>query len=204
MSLYGKTDSAANLAKAGRGVAASSQAKTIVFVDNKEAALAENKARGINAPGWWSYFTYTDGEGNVRHKAEMLVTIAGPDTNANETQSDDAIAADRTMVVANSPQDVTVAAGQPAQFVVAAATEPDSVAVSFHWEVSTDGGANWTSLNSGQATGGGGTTYGSTLGSTLDINNTGLGMDGYQYRCALTAAGVSATTFSDAATLTVE
>ena len=81
MSLYGKTDSAANLAKAGRGVAASSQAKTIVFVDNKEAALAENKARGINAPGWWSYFTYTDGEGNVRHKAEMLVTIADPELN---------------------------------------------------------------------------------------------------------------------------
>jgi hypothetical protein len=204
MSLYGKTDSAANLTKAGRGVAASSQAKTIVFVDNKEAALAENKARGINAPGWWSYFTYTDGEGNVRHKAEMLVTIADPELNSAESQSDDAIAADRTMVVASPPQDLTVTAGQAAQFVVAAATEPDSVTVSFHWQVSTDGGANWTSLNSGQATGGGGSTYGSTLGSTLTINSTGAGMDGYQYRCALTAAGVSATTFSDAATLTVE
>ena len=203
MSLYGKTDSAANLTKAGRGVAASSQAKTIVFVDNKEAALAENKARGINAPGWWSYFTYTDGEGNVRHKAEMLVTIAGPDTNANETQADDAIAADRTMVVANPPQDVSVAPGAPASFVVAAATEPDSVAVSFQWQVSTDGGANFTNITSGAATGGGGTTYASTTDATLLINATGAGMTTYQYRCALTADGVSATTFSDAATLTV-
>ena len=40
------------------------------------------------------YFTYTDTEGNTRHKAEMLVTIAGPDLNANETQADDAAAAD--------------------------------------------------------------------------------------------------------------
>ena len=50
MSLYGRTDSNANKTKAGIGVAASSQAKTIVFVDETEAALAQNKSRGINAP----------------------------------------------------------------------------------------------------------------------------------------------------------
>ena len=65
MSLYGKTDSAANVTKAGRGVSPSSQAKQILFIDDTEAALAENKARGLNAPGWWSYFTYTDGAGNT-------------------------------------------------------------------------------------------------------------------------------------------
>ena len=59
MSLYGKDDSNANVTKAGRGIAASSQAKTIVFVDETEAALKDNKDRGINAPGWWSYYTYT-------------------------------------------------------------------------------------------------------------------------------------------------
>jgi hypothetical protein len=104
MSLYGKTDSAANVTKASRGIAASSQAKTIVYVDNTEAALAENKARGINAPGWWSYFTYTDSEGNTRHKAEHLITIAGPDLNANETQLDDAIAADASSIITISVQ----------------------------------------------------------------------------------------------------
>ena len=82
MSLYGRTDSNANKTKAGIGVAASSQAKTIVFVDETEAALAQNKSRGINAPGWWSYFTYTDAGGNTRHKAEQLITLANADTNA--------------------------------------------------------------------------------------------------------------------------
>lgn len=114
MSLYGKTDSNTNVTKAGRGIAASSQAKTIVYVDNTEAALAENKARGINAPGWWSYFTYTDGEGNTRHKAEHLVTIADPDLNANETQDDDAIAADASSIIEISAQPANQSTFTPA------------------------------------------------------------------------------------------
>ena len=43
MSLYGKDDSNANKTKAGIGVAASSQTKTIVYIDETEAALAQNK-----------------------------------------------------------------------------------------------------------------------------------------------------------------
>ena len=75
MSLYGRTDSNANKTKAGVGIAASSQAKTVVFVDKTEAALEENKSVVSNAPGWWSYFTYTDADGNTRHKAEQLINI---------------------------------------------------------------------------------------------------------------------------------
>ena len=41
MSLYGKDDSNANKTKAGIGVSGSSQAKTIVFIDDTEAQLAE-------------------------------------------------------------------------------------------------------------------------------------------------------------------
>ena len=40
MSLYGKDDSNANKTKAGIGVAASSNTKTIVFIDDTEAQLA--------------------------------------------------------------------------------------------------------------------------------------------------------------------
>ena len=50
MSLYGKDDSNANKTKAGIGVAASSNTKTIVFIDDTEAQLAENKARGVSSP----------------------------------------------------------------------------------------------------------------------------------------------------------
>jgi len=99
MSLYGKDDSNANKAKAGIGVAASSQAKTIVFIDDTEAQLAENKARGVSSPGWHSFYTYTDCHGKTRYKSELLVSIAGPEANASETQSDDTIGADITSVI---------------------------------------------------------------------------------------------------------
>ena len=99
MSLYGKDDSNANKTKAGIGVAASSQAKTIVFIDDTEAQLAENKARGVGSPGWYSFFTYTDMHGNTRYKSEQLVSITDPEANASETQSDDTIGADITSVI---------------------------------------------------------------------------------------------------------
>ena len=138
MSLYGRTDSAANVTKAGRGIAASSQAKTTVFVDETEAALEANKERGINAPGWWSYFTYTDSSGKTRHKAEHLVTLANADTNANETQADDAIAADTavTIAIGTQPASATVAnGGNLTLTVVATATPPgDDSVLTFQWQ----------------------------------------------------------------------
>ena len=99
MSLYGKDDSNANKTKAGIGVAASSNTKTIVFIDDTEAQLAENKARGVASPGWHSFYTYTDMHGKTRTKSELLVSIAGPEANASETQADDTIGADITSTI---------------------------------------------------------------------------------------------------------
>ena len=154
MSLYGRTDSNANKAKAGIGVAASAQAKQTIFIDNTEAALAENKARGLNAPGWWSYFTYTDCEGNTRHKAEMLVTIAGPDLNSNETQADDAAAADVSVVIAiqTEPVDTAVAVGAALQLVLAATATPpgDASVLTFQWQKKS--GKKWNNVSGATAT----------------------------------------------------
>ena len=99
MSLYGRTDSNTNVTKARRGIAVTSQDKQVIFVDETEASLDENRQRGIHGPGWWSYYTFTDCEGNTRHKAEMLVSLADADTNAHETQADDTVAADKQYVI---------------------------------------------------------------------------------------------------------
>ena len=122
MSLYGRTDSNANKTKAGVGIGASSQAKTVLYIDETEAALEANKERGLNAPGWWSYFTYTDSSGATRHKAEQLVFVAGGDTNANETQADDAQAADAniTITIGTQPADTAVAVGAQLELTVVA------------------------------------------------------------------------------------
>ena len=138
MSLYGRTDSNANKTKAGVGIAASSQAKTTIYIDETEAALEANKERGLNAPGWWSYFTYTDSSGATRHKAEQLIFIAGGDTNANETQADDAQAADVavTIAIGTQPADTAVAVGAQLQLtVVATGTPPgDASLLTFQWQ----------------------------------------------------------------------
>ena len=142
MSLYGRTDSNANKAKAGIGIAASAQAKQTIFIDDTEAALAENKARGLNAPGWWSYYTFTDCDGNTRHKAEMLVTIAGPEANADETQHDDSVAADVSVAITinTQPADAAVAVGAALQLVLAAIATPpgDASVLTYQWQKLSD------------------------------------------------------------------
>lgn len=155
MSLYGKDDSNANKAKAGIGIAASSQAKQTIFIDDTEAALAENKARGLNAPGWWSYYTYTDCEGNTRHKAEMLVTIADPEANSSETQSDDSVAADEAVLITINTQPATqaVAVGDPLALSVSAISTPpgDSSAMQYQWQKLSAAG-RWANIGANQPT----------------------------------------------------
>lgn len=84
MSLWSMTDEAA-----GKPKNLSTGEKDVVFgVDATEAAVATNKAKGINTPGWVKYTTYTDAQGATRHKSEVLVasgsmtgdTGAGDDT----------------------------------------------------------------------------------------------------------------------------
>ena len=127
MSLYGNDDSNTNKTKAGIGVAGSSQSKTIVFIDDTEAQLKSNKDRGLNAPGWWSYFTYTDSHGLTRHKAEQLVYIAKPEANAQETQSDDTAAADvlETITITGQPANSTSSSGA-GTFAVTVSVDPVS------------------------------------------------------------------------------
>jgi len=70
----------------------STAARRVVFIDETEATLAENRERGLTAPGWWEYFTYTDSSGNTRHKAQHLVAFKSAPANAAD--GDDDIAAD--------------------------------------------------------------------------------------------------------------
>jgi len=64
----------------------------IYFVDNAEAQVAANRARGINAPGWWLYKTKTV-DGVVRPIAHHLVALSATAANAGDA-SDDSVLAD--------------------------------------------------------------------------------------------------------------
>jgi len=194
MSLYGRTDSNANKTKAGVGIGASSQAKTVIYVDETEAALEANKERGLNAPGWWSYFTYTDSSGATRHKAEQLVFVAGGDTNANETQADDAQAADVLVTISITQQPtqnanpVSIADGATQTVpMTAIATPPGNASVlTFQWQKKS--GNRWSNV-AGQTS------------ATLSFSPY-ADADAGKYRCKINSSNGAAEVISNV--LTVE
>ena len=202
MSLYGRTDSNANKTKAGVGIAASSQAKTTVFVDKTEAQLAETRSRGITAPGWWSYFTYTDADGNTRHKAEQLVNIANPDLNSNETQTDDTIAADvaSAVTITAQPSNSTSSSGA-GTYTLTTSTTGTPGTLAYQWQRQTATGKRWVNIAAGTDTG---ITYADFTTATLAYSGlAGATLDGNKFRVKITSAGGTEEVISDgAATLT--
>ena len=201
MSLYGNDDSNANKTKAGIGIGASSQAKTVVFIDDTEAQLKSNKDRGLNAPGWWSYFTYTDQHGNTRHKAEQLVYIAKPEANAQETQSDDTIGADvlEVITIGTQPANSTSSSGAGTFAVVSSVNQSGTQA--FVWQRQKPGSNRWTNLAANTDTG---ITYADFTTNTLAYSGLASNaLDGYKYRVKITTSKGATEVISDgAATLT--
>ena len=170
MSLYGSTDSNANKTKAGIGVATDSQTKQIIYIDETEAALAQNKNRGLNAPGWWSYYTYNDAAGNARHKAEMMVFVAGGEANSGETQSDDTLAGDflSTVSIGTQPSDASVAATNTQNFAVVATPTGEASAIDGAANAGNTAGRTAGTYTAIAATGG--TGSGATVTLVVDAN----------------------------------
>ena len=191
MSLYGRVDSTANQTAVGltRGNGAGSATETIVFVDETEAGLAANKERGITAPGWWAYRTYTDGAGNTRHKAEHLMALTNPEANADETLSDDTIAADaaNTITLSTNNTDKTTSSGA-ATFLVAASVTNSGTAT-FQWQKRTSSSGRWSNVSGATST-------------SLALTGQTASEDGNQYRVKVNSDNGAEEVISDVATLT--
>jgi hypothetical protein len=89
MALWGKIDNAGSKPKY-----LNAADKAVTFgVDQTEAGVGANKAKGIVSPGWVRYTTYTDAQGRTRNKSEILVAMTV--TQAAMTDAaDDATVAD--------------------------------------------------------------------------------------------------------------
>lgn len=86
-------------------------ARRSIFIDETEATLAENRERGLTAPGWWEYMTYTDSSGATRHKAIHLVSFK--DAPVNAADADDNVAADAASAITISAQPANQSAVGP-------------------------------------------------------------------------------------------
>lgn len=85
--------------------------RRVVYIDDVEATLDENRERGLTAPGWWEYMTYTDASGSTRHKAQHLVAFK--DAPQNTGDLDDRVAADNSFIITFETQPTTQYAFAP-------------------------------------------------------------------------------------------
>lgn len=63
-------------------------------VDASEEAVAANKAKGMQHPGWVTIRTYTDAQGNTRYKSETLVAAGSMGADTGDAPQDDGTVAD--------------------------------------------------------------------------------------------------------------
>jgi hypothetical protein len=168
----------------------------MVFIDEVEATLAENKERGLTAPGWWQYTSYTDASGATRHKAQHLVAMK--DAPANTADTDDAVAADvaSAITIGTQPADDSVAAGDPGAFSVVATATTGTIL--YIWQRRTSSAGRWTNVSATLD----GSVYSDFTTDTLVISDV-TGLDAHEYRVKLTSDAGAEEVISDAAVLTV-
>ena len=180
-------------------------ARRTVFIDDTEATLAENIERGLTAPGWWEYMTYTDADGNTRHKANHLVAFK--DAPVNAADLDDNVAADVASAVTISVQPADVGDGATTLEVPAAAVATFAVTASattgnlvYLWQRRTSSTARWSNITASLD----GSAYTDFTTATLTVAQAALAdltLDGYEYRVKITTDAGAEEVISDAATL---
>ena len=176
--------------------------RRVIFIDHVEATLAENKERGLTAPGWWEYMTYTDGAGNTRHKAQHLTSFKGKAYDgatgaviaANTADLDDALAADVASVIQIQTNLFNQAAvpdpwTDPAAFSIVATASVGTLI--YQWQRQTPSGTRWTNVTDNA-------TFAGSNGPTLGITNAAKAdWDGYKFRVKLTSTAGAEEVISD-------
>ncbi len=164
-------------------------ARRVIYIDDVEATLAENRERGLTAPGWWEYFTYTDASGATRHKAQHLVSFK--DAPANTADLDDNVAADVASAVTISvqPADQSTDDGVgTASFAVTATATTGSLV--YQWQTQSATGTRWANISGATS-------------ATLSLTGLTTADTGKKYRVKITTSAGAEEVISDAATLTV-
>lgn len=151
-------------------------------IDVTEAKTADNIAKGLNTPGWVTYTTYTDTNGNVRNKSEVLVAMS------SMTGDNDTLAPEITISV--QPADISVVEPATAAFSVTA-TRTGTGTLTYQWQKAESATP---------------TVFANVVGATSATYTTGATTvaddGGDKYRVVVSLVGAEAVT-SAAATLTV-
>lgn len=180
--------------------------RDLYFIDADEAQQAENRARGLKVPGWTNYRSYTDSNGNVRNKSEVLIAMGaytgatGSGTYQEQTgdASDDTVLVDATVSITSQPSNATRVAPATASFSVTAEITGAGT-LTYQWQVQEGGSGSWANVSRGS----GGTTATYTTGVTQVAASGSVDSNGDKYRCIVGASTGNTDVTSNAVTLTV-
>jgi hypothetical protein len=162
--------------------------KALTFgVDTAEVSAERSQGTPVTHAGWVLRTTGSGGRAG-RVFQETLVAMGSMSADL-----EDVVMQDLNIVIGTQPSNASVTAPAAASFTVTATTVPTGGTITYDWEVSTDGGSTWI-----DATGG---VYSGETTDTLAISDS-TGLNGYQYRCNLSATGATTVTTS-VVTLTV-
>ncbi|MBK6936040.1 MAG: hypothetical protein IPH18_03515 [Chitinophagaceae bacterium] len=130
--------------------------------------------------------TTTTGQNNYRYRCVVSGTCTPAATSAAAILN-----VSSTVTVTANPSNQTICEQTNTSFTVAAS----GTGLSYQWQVSTDGGANYTNLSATAV-------YGGVNAATLTLTTTPYTLNGYRYRCVV-SSGVCTPGVSTAAVLTV-
>lgn len=103
MSLWGKSDKTAGRPtfiqlKADGTLAQDASGKKLVLIDNDEASLPANKAKGVSSAGW--YLIQKNGD---RVRAELLIALADAPRQVDGNVADDSDTTENALGVGTDP-----------------------------------------------------------------------------------------------------
>jgi hypothetical protein len=178
-------------------------ARNVYGVDSKEANVASNKARGINHTGWVHYQTWTNTQGTVRNRAEVLVAMSknfnkfNLDANIGADANEDAVIYDNQMVITAQPANSgrTANAQYPGASYIVSATGTNGAVPVYSWQKSPNL-IVWTDVIDTPYAGAVGFSGNTT--ANLVVSNVYLGINTVNvYIRALVSGNAAATVTSD-------
>lgn len=176
----------------------------IYFIDSAEALIDANQNKGLNAPGWWKYSTYTDASSTVRHKAELLCAISeagvGGDAGVDGVDENDNVGFDIGSLTIATIANVTVTAPAVATLTPVPSINSEDAVFSYVWTFDASGGTPGTAITEANHPGFSVGTDGTLTFPTV------AGQNGDTYRVAISATvgGVAVSAVnSNTVTLTV-
>jgi hypothetical protein len=184
MALWGKTDATGSKPK----YLSTADKANAVFVSAEEAVLKTNKDKGITGAGWWLTKSYTDADGKIRYKSELLIAMTVANSVSGDA-ADDAIAADVevTITIATQPANQTTVSGG-ATFGITASVS--SGTLTYQWQKKPAAATGrWANVASATS-------------ATLALTGQLAANTGDQYRVVMQSSSGAAAVTSSVATLT--